>query len=221
MPFGLGWALRVSVAICASRLAPLAFYLAMTASELRCDRCGQGASPAHVAQRLQRLEWTTRYRPIHIGTLLLGAVAPRKDAEFLYAPGGKFAGEAELVLQAAGVSAEGKPVDTVLSEFQRGGFLLAHVLDCPVEETNFGRVQELVASCLPATLTRIRRSLKPKKLVLFSRSLEFAVSNFQSAGLNCVLVLDDGKPFALGGENSDASVERLRPAITGVRVEGR
>jgi len=193
----------------------------MTAAELRCDGCGQGASPAHVAQRLQRLEWTTRYRPIHIGTLLLGAVAPREDAEFLYAPGGAFAGQAELVLQAAGAVAEGKPADVVLSEFQRGGLLLAHVLDCPLEEANSDRVQELIASCLPTTLTRIRRSLKPKKLVLISRSLEFAVTNFQSAGLNCALVLDDGKPFALDGENSDASVERLRRAITVVSVAGR
>jgi hypothetical protein len=193
----------------------------MTPADLRCDGCGQSASPAHVAQRLQRLEWTTRYRPIHIGTLLLGPVAPREDAEFLYAPGGTFAGEAKQVLQAAGVMAEGKPADQVLSEFQRGGFLLAYVLDCPLEEANSGTVRELVASCLPATLTRIRRSLKPKKLVLISRSLEFAVTNFQSAGLNCALVLDDGKPFALDGENSDASVERLRRAITGVSVASR
>ncbi len=80
----------------------------MTEIALRCDGCGQTASPAHVAQRLQRLEWTTRYRPVHIGALLLGAIAPREDAEFLYAPEGKFAGEAKRVLQATGVSTSGK-----------------------------------------------------------------------------------------------------------------
>jgi len=43
-------------AICASRLAPLAFCLVMTPTELRCDGCGQAASTEHVARRLQRLE---------------------------------------------------------------------------------------------------------------------------------------------------------------------
>ena len=193
----------------------------MTPADLRCDGCGQGASPAHVAQRLQRLEWTTRYRPIHIGTLLLGAVAPREDADFLYAPEGKFAGAAKLVLQAAGVSAAGRSADVVLSEFQRGGFLLAHVLECPIDETNSGRVQEVISSCLPATLARIRRSLKPKRVMLISRYLGFAVAHFQSADLNCVLVLDVDRPFALDGDDLQGPAERLRRTISASSVAGR
>ncbi len=193
----------------------------MTEIALRCDGCGQTASPAHVAQRLQRLEWTTRYRPVHIGALLLGAIAPREDAEFLYAPEGKFAGEAKRVLQATGVSTSGKSGDAVLAEFQRGGFLLAHVLECPLEETNSVKVQELIEFCLPATLARIRRSLKPRKLALVSGELAFAVARFQSANLNCALVLDDGKPFTLGGDASDDAAERLRQTITASGAVGR
>ncbi len=193
----------------------------MTEIAIRCDGCGQTASPAHVAQRLQRLEWTTRYRPVHIGALLLGAIAPREDAEFLYAPEGKFAGEAKRVLQATGVSTSGKSGDAVLAEFQRGGFLLAHVLECPLEETNSVKVQELIEFCLPATLARIRRSLKPRKLALVSGELAFAVARFQSANLNCALVLDDGKPFTLGGGASDDAAERLRQTITASGAVGR
>jgi hypothetical protein len=170
---------------------------------------------------LQRLEWTTRYRPVHIGTLLLGAVAPRDDGEFLYATAGRFAGEAELVLEASGVSAEGKSGDAVLSEFQRGGFFLAHVLECPLEESNSGRVQELIASCLPATLARIRRSLKPKRVALISEELTFAVARFQSANLNSVLVLDHGKPFGLDGDAPRDDVARLRQTIAVASVAGR
>jgi len=33
---------------------------------LPCDGCGQPASAEHIARRLQRLEWATRFRPIHI-----------------------------------------------------------------------------------------------------------------------------------------------------------
>ena len=193
----------------------------MTEIALRCDGCGQTASPAHVAQRLQRLEWTTRYRPVHIGALLLGAIAPREDAEFLYAPEGKFAGEAKRVLQATGVSTSGKSGDAVLAEFQRGGFLLAHVLECPLEETNSVKVQELIEFCLPATLARIRRSLKPRKLALVSGELAFAVARFQSANLNGALVLDDGKPFALDRDGPEDGAERLHGALAASSVVGR
>src|SRR5689334_4986427 len=105
----------------------------MKSESLRCDGCGQAASPEHVARRLRRLEWTTRYRPIHIGMLLLGDAAPRSDSEFLYAPEGKFQGESGSVLEAAGIHYREKSAEEALSEFQRRGFLLAHVLECPVE----------------------------------------------------------------------------------------
>jgi hypothetical protein len=193
----------------------------MTSAELRCDGCGQGASPAHVARRLQRLEWTSRYRPVHIGTLLLGAVAPRDDSDFLYAAEGKFAGEAKLVLEATGVSAGEKSAEVVFSEFQRGGFLLAHVLECPLEESNPGSLQELILSCLPATLARVRRSLKPKRVALISRELAFVVANLQSADLNSALALDSGKPFALDGSDPQGAVQRLRGIITASSVAGR
>jgi hypothetical protein len=193
----------------------------MSTSDLRCDGCGQPASPEHIARRLQRLEWTTRYRPVHIGALLLGAVAPREDAEFLYSPEGRFAGEAWMVLRATGVNASGKSAEAVLSEFQRGGFLLAHVLECPLEETNSGKVRDLVESCLPATLARIRRSLKPKKLALVSRDLAIAVARFQFPSLNCALVLDAGKPFALDGDAPEDAAEGLRQTVTPSSAVGR
>ncbi len=109
----------------------------------------------------------------------------------------------------------------MLAEFQRGGFFLAHVLECPLEETNSVKVQELIEFCLPATLARIRRSLKPRKLALVSGELAFAVARFQSANLNCALVLDDGKPFTLGGDASDDAAERLRQTITASGAVGR
>src|SRR5207253_8014232 len=49
---------------------------------LVCDGCGQAATAEHIARRLQRLEWTTRYRPVHIHALLLGAFSPLRDEEF-------------------------------------------------------------------------------------------------------------------------------------------
>src|SRR5207237_3475151 len=88
------------------------------------DGCGQRASAEHIARRLRRLEWATRYRPVHIHTLLLGGVAPREDAEFLYAPGGGFDGEAGDLLRATGISTAGKAAEAVHTEFQGAGFFL-------------------------------------------------------------------------------------------------
>jgi len=205
----LAW---ITWAICALRLARLRFFLDMNPTELLCDGCGQPASPEHIAQRLRRLEWTTRFRPVHIGTLLMGAVAPKKDSEFLYSPGGDWGGEAKLVLAAAGVSQDGKSAEAALAEFQRGGFLLTHVLECPLEGDP-GGLPALIAARLPGVLTRIRRSLKPKRLAPISGVLEGSLPAFAAGALPCSLLLDGEKPFSLDRESQEESAGRLRDAL--------
>src|ERR1700730_16549176 len=97
-------------------------------SEILCDGCGEPACAEHLAQRLQRLELATRYRPIHLHTLLLGAVSPQPPAEFLYSPQEAHSGGAANLIAAAGISTTGKSADTIQSEFQRRGIYLTHVL---------------------------------------------------------------------------------------------
>src|SRR5260370_3365871 len=106
----------------------------LNTSALRCDGCGQLASPEHIARRLRRLEWTTRFRPVHIGTLLLGATAPQNDNEFIYSPAGAWYGEAKMLLDAAGLTLEGKSAEATLAEFQRRRFLITPVLECPLRD---------------------------------------------------------------------------------------
>ena len=182
---------------------------------LRCDGCGQVASPGHIARRLQRLEWTTRYRPVHIGTLLLGATAPQEDSDFLYGVSGGFTGEAALVLAAAGLETRDKSREAVLAEFQRGGFFLAHALECPVDGTEFdaAHTQALLEERLPAVLARVRRSLKPKRLAPISSLLEPMLQRLKPDDLGCAIVLDRGKSFALDGEQSGEAPGRLREAL--------
>jgi hypothetical protein len=178
-----------------------------------CDGCGQAASTEHVARRLQRLEWTTRFRPVHIGALLLGAASPENDSEFLYSPGGNWKGEAEILLAAAGLSPEGKSAETTLAEFQRGGFFLTHVLECPFENGGTKSLQQLLATRAPAVLARIRRSLKPKRLAPISLQLEQFVPALKSGELNCATLLDQEKPFALDGHAAVEAAGRLRDAV--------
>src|SRR5258708_38020369 len=185
----------------------------MDKTDLRCDGCGQAASPEHIARGLRRLEWTTRFRPVHIGTLLLGATAPQNDNEFIYSPAGAWYGEAKMLLDAAGLTLEGKSAEATLAEFQRRGFLLTHVLECPLEGGKGGRIAELIANRLPAVLTRIRRSLKPKRLAPISGVLEQFLPALASGELSCTILLDQDKPFALDGNASSEALRRLR-AVT-------
>jgi hypothetical protein len=168
-------------------------------SEILCDGCGQPASPQHIARRLQRLEWATRYRPIHLHTLLLGAFSPPAPAEFLYSPEEVHSGEAANLIHAACVSIAGKSADAIQSEFQRRGIYFTHVLECPLDIPSGGPdfLTNAFLTRLPTLFTRIRRSLKPKRLAFVSTSLTPLMERFASAQLNCELVLDDGRAFAL------------------------
>jgi hypothetical protein len=184
--------------------------------ELPCDGCGRAASTEHLARRLQRLEWTTRYRPVHINTLLLSDVSPPEESDFLYSPEGEFHGEAAFLLEALGLPAAGRTRDAVHAEFQRAGFFLTHILECPLEndlESQADRTS-LLAARLAAVATRIRRSLRPKRVVLISQELEPILERILSLKLSCPIVLDKGKPFQLDSSMSGDAVTRLRDSLS-------
>jgi hypothetical protein len=180
-----------------------------------CDGCGQMASPEHIARRLKRLEWTTHYRPIHIHTLLLGAVSPEPDAAFLYSPGAEFEGEAGTMLDLAGIPAVGKTADALHAEFQRRGFFLTHVLECPLDHGANSNVTlpELLAKRAPVVAARIRRSLKPKRVVLISEKLVALANQGTTGDLGCQMVLDHSMPFGLDGANRERAIASLRQEL--------
>lgn len=204
--------------------------------ELRCDGCGQLGSPEHVARRLRRLEWATRYRPVHIQTLLLGGIAPREDTEFLYAPSGELQGEAEAVLRAVGIesgrppfeaqgkqgkqeavstTASGKSVEEIHTEFQAGGLFLTHILECPLKPGQNGEAgaSTLLRKHLPAVASRIRRSLKPKRVILVTEIPSEVVQDILALDLGCEVILNDGKPFALTRTVRESEIARFRAAL--------
>ena len=187
----------------------------MNTDLLLCDGCGQPATPEHTARRLQRLEWATRFRPVHIATLLLGGVSPPADEEFLYC--GKFAGEARALLDVAGISVANKSSETVLSEFQRGGLFVTYVLECPLEANGdkSPSIGDLISRRMPAVAARIRRSLKPKRAILLTSQAATGISVIADAGLGCPVLLDDGKPFVLSSGTQSASSAHLRELLVG------
>ena len=173
-----------------------------TAGRIVCDGCGIGTTSEHIAKRLRRLELTTRYRPIHIQAVFLSAESPADDKAFLYGMSGGFTGEAASLLGACGIEFEGRDAETVLSEFQRRGFFLTHVLECMPEGQSMPPSQEALQKQLPAVIRKIRGSLKPKCVVPISKELGPVLSKLQAAITGAEWVSDQGKAFDLSDRTS-------------------
>jgi hypothetical protein len=184
---------------------------------LTCDGCGQLAAPEHIASRLRRLEWTTRFRPLHIQTLLLGGISPQDDDEFLYNPSTSLKGEACVVLDAVQISTEGKSREAVLTEFQKLGLLLTHVLECPVDD-HATDSREAIEKHLLAAVTRIRRSLKPKRVMLLSADLEHLADQLRRTDLGCPILPASNGTFLPSPTPREAEVQAFRAALEGVHV---
>ena len=192
-----------------------------TTSFLPCDGCGQPGSSDHLARRLQRLEWSTRYRPVHIQTLLLGAFPAAQDSSFLYSEVLTPDGEAAQLLDALQIPwGEGKPAASFLGEFQRRGLFLMHLLECPVEKdssTEEGLRSRLEAHLLPAA-ARIRRSLKPKRVVLFSAELRGVAGKLTESSLGCPVLLHLDKPFEIMKKDGGSELAAFRLALEGAQT---
>jgi hypothetical protein len=191
----------------------------VTTQFLLCDGCGQPASPEHTARRLRLLEWATRWRPIHINTLLLSAFSPHEETDFLYS--GEFHGEARLIMDAAGIAYADKSSQAALAEFQRAGLFLSYALECPLDakEPGDSATLELLSKRVGPVVTRIRRSLKPKRVVLLSTALAPVAERLANQEMGCPVLWDEGKPFDLEGAGGEAAAERLRK-VTGVTAVG-
>jgi len=179
---------------------------------LPCDGCGQLASSEHIARRLRRLELTTRYRPIHLQAVFLGPQSPASEMEFLYGAEAGFQGEAADLLRALNIENAGRPANLVLLEFQKKGYLLTHVLECASEQGSAvtESLKESLKRKLASVLKRLRTSLRPKRVVVFSVAMTPLVEELKSAQIGGELLLDGGVPFDLGDASS---IKRLRSKL--------
>lgn len=181
---------------------------------LPCDGCGQLADSAHISRRLERLAWSTHYRPLHIQALLLSAIAPQHDSDFLYSPNFAFTGEGAGILQALQVPTEGKSPEAVQTELQKLGIMLTHILECPLDATVSGsQAHALIEKQLPATIARIRRSLKPKRLLLLSADLLPHAAQFHQVNLGCLVLPLPSGVFLPSHPSTDAEFNAFRSGL--------
>jgi hypothetical protein len=118
--------------------------------------------------------------------LLLAAAAPDSDEEYLYAPETQFGGAAGEVLKAAEIPAKTRSHEEILTEVQKRGLYLTYALECPVEgSSEAGLTQELLERHLPHAIARIRRSLKPKRVVVLSSELRPFLSQITESAVGC------------------------------------
>ena len=117
-----------------------------------CDGCGAPADEAHIRQRIERLEMATRFRPIHIQTLLLADAPTSRIEDYFYRPlseGESRSADAREffveMMKAAGIAPDAAAnEEAALAEFQRRGFYLAHAVECPVATP--GELNERITS---------------------------------------------------------------------------
>ena len=138
-----------------------------------------------------------------------------RDEEFLYASDGEFGGEAAQILDAVGISTAGKTREAVHAEFQRAGFFLTHVLECPLEAEGSlpADAPAALKKHLAAAATRIRRSLRPKRVMAVTEELTPVLDDILEMDLGCPVLLDRGKPFLLESRGGENGVARLRQAL--------
>jgi hypothetical protein len=152
---------------------------------------------------------------VHVQTLLLGAVAPREDADYLYWPGGEFRGEAAQLLRGLRISFAGRPSEQVHAEFQAAGLFLAHILECPLEDGGGFKADaaSLLREHLPSVASRIRRSLKPKRVILVTEMPQPVVQDMLSMDLGFPVVLNRGRPFAFGSAATNGEISEFRAVL--------
>lgn len=173
-----------------------------------CDGCGRSVDDAHVRERIARLELATRFRPVHIGVLLVDAAPPTRREDFFYA--GPLNGPRLTVgqshfnelgkLASAAAGSTRASSESVLTEFQRRGFFLTSAVECPVDDSD--ELRNAVRRLAPTVLRRVQASYKPKHVALISEPTSELVETFRAAGWGERLILDDGAPFAFASIGS-------------------
>ena len=169
----------------------------LNSTPIICDGCGLPASPDHIAARVQRLEFATRFRPIHIDLLFVAlAPMPGLEDDFYGPPESRsfsdpFLSAQDILPEAGKLSgaANAREADIArLLEFQRKGYYLTYLSECSLWAQSDANVAHECLSRLASTLVkRIRFNYKPKHIALVGANLQPLIDVFQQAGTGSLL----------------------------------
>jgi hypothetical protein len=163
-------------------------YMVVTPQEgtlVQCDSCGVAAAAEHIRARLARLELASRYRPVHIGLLLICTAPPQPMEDDLYAwerqkAGAEAAQYVEGLFQSVGIGPEKTPPERLV-EFQRRGIYLARLVECPLAPGVI--LADITPKAAGVIVTRISQSYKPGRIGLLAPVAPGLAEALRSAGL--------------------------------------
>lgn len=181
--------------------------MASSSNNLLCDGCGRLASPEHIAGRLRRLELATRFRPIHIGVLFVAlAPLPRSEDDFYGPPQSEeffdpFLNALEIPAhpdQPEQGSDASSAASLRLMEFQRNGYYLAYLSECPIRGTE-EPVAATVSRLAPTLARRIRLNYKPKQVNVVGQELTPLIEVLRGANVGSTVTLHRGTALSASG----------------------
>jgi hypothetical protein len=198
-------------------------------ASIRCDGCGLPGSAKHVRERVQRLERATRFRPIHTNVLFVASDPSRLiEDDFYLAPLKQpfFKG----IMEALNIASTGEPLpadsgdpssgNTELLEFQRRGYYLTYLSECPLDvdrsipsEPKTQAARDAISRLAPTLITRIRFNYKPKHVVLLGSNLYPLIGLLEQTDLASLLVLDQGNPLPVPPSDDGVSSRQFREAF--------
>jgi hypothetical protein len=172
---------------------------------------------------MARLELATRFRPIHINVLFVAwEPMPRPEDDFYRPPVSH--DFFDSFLSALDITPEDN--NAKLLEFQRRGYYLAYLSECPVtpqhsansgreraqigagQETDDSAARECISRLAPTLVKRIRFNYKPKHVALLGTIMESLVEFFEHAGIGPLLIRGQGVPLTIPGRGLYFSAER-------------
>lgn len=188
---------------------------------LPCDGCGLPASPQHIAERVRRLEFSTRFRPVHIGVLFIALAPSIREEEDFYSPA-KSKELADRFLEALEIKPPIEKADAEwnansgdsarLAEFQRRGYYLAYLSECPLPE-NEEAATSAISRLGPTLIRRIKFNYRPKHIAPLGQELFPLVEILKDAGLGPVLTLDHGLALPVPRTGDQQVLELFRRAV--------
>jgi hypothetical protein len=169
---------------------------------------------------MARLELATRYRPVHIGLLLVCTAPPASPADDLYAweqqqASGDATAYIQGLLQIVGVPLSLAP-SAQLADLQRRGVYLARLVECPLEQDS--ALENLAERYSPVLVKRMTYSYKPRQIALLVPVAPGLAELLRTAGFGDLLI-QGGQGIEVPSISDVAAITQIRAllsAVTGV-----
>lgn len=195
--------------------------MAASPNDLTCDGCGLPASAQHIANRLRRLELSTRFRPVHIGILFVSlAPAFRPEDDFYDLSESKKILDPLLEAleifppaeRATSESHDHSAHSIRLAEFQRRGHYLAYLSECPIREDE-EPTASTIARLAPTLIRRIRFNYRPKYIAPLGHELLPLLETLRAAGIGPILARERGQILPIPRTGDREWPELFRRAV--------